>query len=84
MTTEPMSPAERAYMREVFGTSAGIKFLSQLMAMKPRLVAQGTLEETAMAAKALSGYEQAIGNMSTLLYESPKAPELKSVDVRTD
>lgn len=84
MTHEPMNPTERAYMREAFSTSAGVKFLAQLMALKPKLAPHGSIEETAMSAKILSGYETCISNMSSLLYENQKPPELKGVDIATN
>ena len=84
MTAEPMNGAERAYMREAFSTSAGVKFLSQLMALKPKLKSPANLEETAMSAKELAGYETCVSNMSVLLYDTPKVAELKPVDIRTD
>jgi hypothetical protein len=78
-----MSAADRAYLREVFNTNAGVRFLAQLVAARPPIKGE-TLEQSAMSAREASGYERALANMSALITDPISSPEVKRVNIADD
>jgi hypothetical protein len=83
MKVEPLAPEDRAYLREVVGSSAGRRWMSQLIAMRPPISGK-TGEERAMTASEAMGYERAVSNMGVLLEEPKLTPEMRSVPVAED
>jgi hypothetical protein len=80
---QPLSPDDRVYMREVFGTNAGRRYLAVLIGMRPALGGK-TTEQSAMSAHEALGYERCMSNMAMLLDEPTHAPDVKKVNIAED
>jgi hypothetical protein len=83
MTKAPLTPEDRAYLREVMNSGAGRKWMQVIIALRPP-IGGTTGEERALRASEAMGYERAVHNMAQLLEDIPQSPEIKSVDIRTD
>jgi hypothetical protein len=83
MKNEPLAPEDRAYLREVVASTAGRRWMNQLIAMRPPISGKSG-EERAMTASEAMGYERAVSNMGLLLEEPRTVPEIRSVPVSED
>jgi hypothetical protein len=83
MKNQPLSPEDKAHLREILNSAPAKRWMAALVALRPPISGR-TGEERSLSASEAMGYERAVGNMAQLLEDLPPNPEIRSVNIRTD